>query len=601
MIATVDPWRKRSISATVPSGSRSSAVNSSAASRSGVAGCLSTETSPVSRSIETTSMNVPPTSTAMTFEPICPPSDGRPSSHDGARPRDSAVGRQRDERCCPLGPAPLLLGFSRFSPTFRVVRTLSPSGKRWLLDASLYGLSASFAAIAAGAAGIPLQRTWGHTALWGYLGATAVAVAASLRPGREGHDVRLRALLAVAVFAATAVVPLVIAAHLRAEGDPGDHAQSEVIIVEEGADALVDGRDPYAEEYVDGPLSDRPLATQVHFPYMPFMLVFGIPRAVAGHVPWADARVWFTIFSLSVALPSLLRMHTGAQGRVRTFQVLFALPTGALLLATGGVDIPVLALLLATTVLAERGEAGGAGLLGGLALATKQTSLLILPFIALAISDRRRTASVPRDDRSRRPRTHPSLRALGRAGVRRRRGPVPPRRRPRRLGGANADGWLAAPRSVPVPPRGHHRAPGAPDPRRGGSPAALRTGKLDGPGMHARGRRLPLRVRVRPGCPRRIPRVSGQPDRVGVRVPPGGDDGGFRRDGAGLSSEPRSRRREPLGRVRRSRAPCVRWRWPAPCPARRSGSGSDPPRAAPVRPAWRASARRPSRRTAPVP
>lgn len=289
----------------------------------------------------------------------------------------------------PTRTSPLLLGFDRFSPTFRVVRTLSPSGKRWLLDASLYGLSASFAAIASGAAGIPLQRTWGHTALWGYLGATTVAVAASLRHRREGHDERLRALLAVAVFAATAVVPLVIATHLRAEGDPGDHAQSEVIIVEEGADAMFDGRDPYAKEYVDGPLSDRPLATQVHFPYMPFMLVFGIPRAVGGHVPWADARVWYTIFSLSVALPSLLRMHTGAQGRVRTFQVLFALPTGALLLATGGVDIPVLALLLATTVLAERGEAGGAGLLGGLALATKQTSLLILPFIALAISDRR--------------------------------------------------------------------------------------------------------------------------------------------------------------------------------------------------------------------
>jgi uncharacterized membrane protein len=162
-----------------------------------------------------------------------------------------------------------------------------------------------------------------------------------------------------------------------------------VIIVEEGADALVDGRDPYAEEYVNGPLSDRPLATQVHFPYMPFMLAFGIPRALAGHVPWADARVWFAIFSLSVALASLLRMRASAHARVRTFQVLFALPTGALLLATGGVDVPVLALLLGTAVLAERGEASGAGLAGGLALATKQTSLLILPFFALAISDRR--------------------------------------------------------------------------------------------------------------------------------------------------------------------------------------------------------------------
>jgi hypothetical protein len=268
-----------------------------------------------------------------------------------------------------------------------VVRNLIPSTKRWLLDALLYGLSASFAAIAAGAAGIPLQRTWGQTALWGYVLATALAVAASLRHRRERHDGRLRALLAIAVFALSAVLPLAIAAHLRAEGDPGDHAQSEVIIVEEGADALLDGRDPYAEDYVDGPLSDRPLATQVHFPYMPLTLAFGIPRALAGHVPWADARIWFAIFSLSIALPSLLRMHTPAHARVRTFQVLFALPTGALLLATGGVDIPVIALLLATAVLVERGEAGVAGLVGGLALATKQTSLLVLPFLALAIAD----------------------------------------------------------------------------------------------------------------------------------------------------------------------------------------------------------------------
>jgi len=267
------------------------------------------------------------------------------------------------------------------------VRALTPFAKRWLIDALLYGLSASFAAVTAGFAGIPLQRTWGATALWGYLIATAVAVTLSLRHRSESHDARSRALLAVAVFAVTAVVPLVIAAQLRAEGDPGDHAQSEVIIVEEGADALFDGRDPYSVDYGDGPLSDRPLATTVHFPYMPLMLAFGIPRALAGHVPWADARIWFTIFSLSVALPSLLRMHTSAHGRVRTFQVLLALPTGALLLATGGVDIPVVAMLLATAVVAERGDARGAGLVGGLALATKQTSLLVLPFVALAIAD----------------------------------------------------------------------------------------------------------------------------------------------------------------------------------------------------------------------
>jgi len=189
------------------------------------------------------------------------------------------------------------------------------------------------------------------------------------------------------VFALAAVLPLVIAAHLRAHGDPGDHAQSEVIIVEEGADAVFAGRDPYAENYGDGPLSDRPLATQAHFPYLPLMLAFGIPRAVAGHVAWADARVWFTIVSIAIAVSGLLRMQTSPAARVRTFQVLFALPTGALLLATGGVDVPVLALLLGTAVLADRGNARSAAIVAGLALATKQTSLLVLPFIALAIAE----------------------------------------------------------------------------------------------------------------------------------------------------------------------------------------------------------------------
>lgn len=274
--------------------------------------------------------------------------------------------------------------------------TLGSPAKRWLTDALLYGLSAGFAAVTAIAAVIPLQRTWGRTALWGYGVATAAAAAASLRRWGEAQEKRSRILLAIAVFTATALLPLAVAAQLRAEGDPGDHAQSEVIIVEEGAQALFDGRDPYAEEYLDGPLSDRPLATQIHFPYMPAMLAFGVPRALGGQVPRADARVWFTIFSVSVAVASVRRMPTSAHARVRTFQVLFVLPTGALLLATGGTDIPVLALLLAACVLAQRGEAIGAGLVGGLALATKQTSLLVLPFVALATagSERRRSLAI---------------------------------------------------------------------------------------------------------------------------------------------------------------------------------------------------------------
>ncbi len=263
--------------------------------------------------------------------------------------------------------------------------TVARSRRPCLVDALLYGGAAAFAGITAAAADIPLQRSWGRMAVWPYGVAAVLAVCAAWLHGDEGRQRRRRIWLLVVVFLATAIVPLVAGSVWRSQGDPGDHAQSEVIIVEEAANASLDGHDPYGAEYRDGPLSDRPLATQVHFPYLPGMLVFGLPRALAGHVAWADARVWFAIVALAVAIAALRRMDAAPDAKVRTFQVLFALPTGALLLATGGVDIPVVALLLVTFVLAQRGGSAAAGLSGGLALAMKQTSILVLPFLVFAI------------------------------------------------------------------------------------------------------------------------------------------------------------------------------------------------------------------------
>jgi Glycosyltransferase family 87 len=253
------------------------------------------------------------------------------------------------------------------------------------MDALLYGCSALFAGLTAWTAGIPLQRSWGRVALWPYALAAAIALIAARISGSEPHQRRRRTILVAAVFAASAIAPMAVAASRRAGGDAGAYAQSEVIIVEEAAIALRDGRDPYVAEYRDGPLADRPVATQVHFPYLPGMLAFGIPRALADPATWTDARVWFTVVALAVAGMGLLRMAAAPEDRLRTFQVLFALPTGALLLATGGVDIPVIAMLLGTTVLVRNDRPVAAGVMGGLALAMKQTSILVLPFLVLAI------------------------------------------------------------------------------------------------------------------------------------------------------------------------------------------------------------------------
>jgi hypothetical protein len=196
----------------------------------------------------------------------------------------------------------------------------------------------------------------------------------------------VRAAIAALVFAAVALLPLGIEVARRSRTDPGLHAQSEVIVTEESARVLVDGRDPYAADYSNGPLHARPPGTRTHFPYLPGMLVFGLPRAAVGSNGLTDARIWFT--AITLVLVGLALWPAGAmgpQGQVRTAQILLILPTGALLLATGGDDLPVLALMLLAAVLAETGRPLGAGLALGLAVATKQTAWVLAPFLLLAM------------------------------------------------------------------------------------------------------------------------------------------------------------------------------------------------------------------------
>jgi hypothetical protein len=155
---------------------------------------------------------------------------------------------------------------------------------------------------------------------------------------------------------------------------------------------MLDGRDPYEADYGQGPLAARPVATTTHFPYLPGMLVFGMPRAVDGTSPWADARVWFAVVATALTLLALATRAGSERRDIRLAQVLLALPTGAVLMATGGDDLPVLALALLALVMLSRERPGWAGVAGGAAAALKQTAWLLLPFLVMASANRRRTA-----------------------------------------------------------------------------------------------------------------------------------------------------------------------------------------------------------------
>ncbi|TMK85273.1 MAG: DUF2029 domain-containing protein [Actinobacteria bacterium] len=252
-------------------------------------------------------------------------------------------------------------------------------GSVW--NAVLYLSSAVFAGVAALAAAVPIYREWGRIASIAYTAGTVGALALVVGRGSE----RARAWLAILVLAGAAILPLGLEVAWRARTDPGFHAQSEAIVTEEAAKALLHGRDPYVADYLHGPLRARPLGTRTHFPYLPAMLVFGLPRGLSGDAAAADARVAFAVATLSIAGAAMWLARQGGSDPWGAFLFLVVLPTGALLMATGGDDLPVLASMFLAVVLAWRERIVGAGVAAGLAAAMKQTAWPLLLFLAVAI------------------------------------------------------------------------------------------------------------------------------------------------------------------------------------------------------------------------
>lgn len=259
---------------------------------------------------------------------------------------------------------------------------------RW--DAVLYGAAAVVAGVSARFDQIPLQREWARLALIPYAVATAAAVLLALRwrarPARR--PLTVRTALAISVLLGVLVVPLALEIAWRAQDGDRLHVQSEIFLTEQGARALLNGRDPYSTSYDYGLLRTYPAGVWRHIPYLPGIFAFGLPRVLLGPGPLTDARVMFTVVSLAAALLALRLGGISGERRLWVPMVLLILPTGARYLVGGGDDVAVLALLLLAVVLQQRGRPVAAGIVAGLAATIKQTAWLALPFLALAAVDR---------------------------------------------------------------------------------------------------------------------------------------------------------------------------------------------------------------------
>jgi Glycosyltransferase family 87 len=240
------------------------------------------------------------------------------------------------------------------------------------LDFLLYVLSGAFAYYTLTQSTLLSHRAWGRVAIYAYAaGAAVVLIQLMLRAAGAGGGWRApaRTLVTWVVYAGCALTPLVWQAMDRAAGRT-DRAQEEVQVIEAGGSRLLETASPYLSRAAIAalPASDRLLA---YLPYQPAMAIFGLPRAVdPGHHWWSDARIGFaavTVVVLLIAVRALARAGAAAHGLVRALQAATVLPLCALTLATGGDDLPVLALCLLGIALAATRRFGRAGIALGLA------------------------------------------------------------------------------------------------------------------------------------------------------------------------------------------------------------------------------------------
>ncbi|MFC0532935.1 glycosyltransferase 87 family protein [Phytohabitans kaempferiae] len=255
-------------------------------------------------------------------------------------------------------------------------------------DLALYGLSAVFAAITAATSTLLPHRAWGAVATAGYALA-AIAVGVQMVTGRSGT--RGRTLIAAFAFATTALLPMVVQAVQRADGRT-DRAQEEVVVVEHGGERLLDHGTPYLSSDT---IATLPAGEQLlgYLPYQPGMALFGLPRALAGDAWWTDSRIWFALVTIA-ALGLAVRLLERGPALLRALQLSAVLPLVPLTLATGGDDVPVLALCLLALTLCTARRYGAAGVAVGVAAALKLFAWpVVAVLLVLALTAGRRPAA----------------------------------------------------------------------------------------------------------------------------------------------------------------------------------------------------------------
>ena len=329
---------------------------------------------------------------------------------------DWTCSRRWRRRAAGLPPvsAPVTIGHRLVA----IMRGWSPEWR----DVALYLASAVFALTTVLFAGIPLYRQWGALALGPYAVAAAgmavvarrASLARTVPPDQGGspggpdplgetsfHHARrfriARLVACVVVLAGATVVPLALEVVWASEGNAAAHVQPEVLVVERAGVRADAGRDPYQVIDRNGHIliHQRSLPVyELYYPYLPGMVVFGFSSGSKVEARLTDARLQFLLFTVLVTVIALSRLRPATDARFRALQVLTVLPAAALPLATGGDDMPVVALMLAGLVALQRRCPLIAGLAIGAASSLKFTAWPVAVLAGWAALDKEGRRSI---------------------------------------------------------------------------------------------------------------------------------------------------------------------------------------------------------------
>lgn len=218
----------------------------------------------------------------------------------------------------------------------------------------------------------------------------------------EPHRTRWKAALLAFIVVTAVIAPTVKLILLRAASGPASYTHDGGVIQTEATIRfLLEGKNPYVEDYVETPMAEWGFSQYrtalYHYPYLPLTFVFSAPFYLLGQaIGFYDQRIiYLLLYGLAILLAA--RLATGATTKLALAATLALNPIMALDVIFGQNDVFVLAwivfALVAWQVSRQRARAGQNGekwlmissLSFGLACAAKPTAWFFAPFYGLLL------------------------------------------------------------------------------------------------------------------------------------------------------------------------------------------------------------------------